>query len=202
MVPIPSGITAGPCSSRSNVPAEQALPQPYLCVCALQCCSGVTAGHTALLSAFTCVHRATLASAMLQLLTRCYLSLHRSLQSQPTSCKHSFYLPPQPRTGGGAEFSLDFFSFWGWNGIVRESISATLKWLAMSGQYRHCPCIPCLCLQQTALSGETWNQCLQDTANMCITLLSNEKMSYLEWTWACIHPTHCSPSPQLQLQAK
>lgn len=45
----------------------------------------------------------------------------------PTSCRHSFYLPLQPRTGGGAEFSLGFFSFLGWNSSVREPNSATLK---------------------------------------------------------------------------
>lgn len=32
MIPIPSGITAGLYRVRSNVPAEQALPQPCLCV--------------------------------------------------------------------------------------------------------------------------------------------------------------------------
>lgn len=80
MVPIPSGITAGLYSIRSKVPTEKALPQPcfVLCASALQCCCGVAADHTALLSVFTCVHRAMLASAMLQLLIR-------SLQSQPTS---------------------------------------------------------------------------------------------------------------------
>lgn len=92
----------------------------------------------------------------LQLPIRCYLCLPRSLQSQPISCRHSFYLPPRPRTGGGAEFSLDFFSFWGWNGCVREPSSATFKLLgadkqvtdshSMSSQHRHCPCIPCPCL--------------------------------------------------------
>lgn len=147
MVPIPSGIAATLYCIRSNVPA-------MLCVCAsaLQCCSGVAAGHTGLLSAFTCVHHAMLASDTLQLPIRCYLCLPRSLQSQPISCRRSFYLPSRPRTGGGAEFSLDFFSFWGWNGSVREPSSATFKLLgadkqvtdshSMSSQHRHCPCIP------------------------------------------------------------
>lgn len=114
---------------QKQCPSRASSAPAMLCVCAsaIQCCSGVAAGHTALLSAFTCVHRAMLASAMLQLLIRCYLCLPTSLPSQPTSCRHSFYLPPWPRTGGGAEFSLNFFSFWDWNSSVREPISASLK---------------------------------------------------------------------------
>lgn len=133
---------------QEQCPSRASSAPAMLCVCAsaLQCSSGVAAGLAGLLSAVTCVHW----------LQPSYLCLPRSLLSQPTSCRHSFYLLPWPRTGCGAEFSLDFFSFWGWNGSVREPSSATLKRLeankqvtdshSMSSQHRHCPCIPCPCL--------------------------------------------------------
>lgn len=139
-------------------PSRASSAPDMFCVCAsaLQCCSGVAAGHTALLSALTCVHRATLASATLQLLIRCYLCLPRSLQSQPTSCRQLFYLPPWSRTGGGTEFSLDFFSFWGWNSSVREPIAATLKLFEADKQVQSAWTLSMhsiFSLEQAALSG-------------------------------------------------
>lgn len=46
----------------------------FVRVSALQCCSGMAAGHTGLLSALSCLPDAVLASATLQPLTRCHLS--------------------------------------------------------------------------------------------------------------------------------
>lgn len=84
---------------------------------------------------------------------------------------------------------------WGWQADHRQSFHGqSAETLSMHSMSLPCSKQPC--------QGETWNQCLQDTANMCITFPSNEKISYLEWTWACICPTHCLPSPHLHLQTK